>query len=71
MTIEEFIGAADYLKVYGAKEIILCERGIKTFETATRNTLDFAAVPIIFSLNFGFFLNFHRLLFFLSSIYTL
>ena len=47
MTIEEFIGAADYLKVYGAKEIILCERGIKTFETATRNTLDFAAIPII------------------------
>lgn len=47
MTIKEFIGAADYLKVYGAKEIILCERGIKTFETATRNTLDFAAVPII------------------------
>ena len=47
MTIDEFIGAADYLKVYGAKEIILCERGIKTFETATRNTLDFAAVPII------------------------
>ena len=47
MTIQEFIGAADYLKEYGAKEIILCERGIKTFETATRNTLDFAAVPII------------------------
>ena len=47
MTIDEFIGAANYLKVYGAKEIILCERGIKTFENATRNTLDFAAVPII------------------------
>lgn len=47
MTIKEFIGAADYLKAYGAKDIILCERGIKTFETATRNTLDFAAVPII------------------------
>ena len=47
MTIDEFIGAANYLKVYGAKEIILCERGIKTFETATRNTLDLAAIPII------------------------
>ncbi len=47
MTIQEFIGAADYLKEYGATDIILCERGIKTFETATRNTIDFAAVPII------------------------
>lgn len=47
MTIDEFIGAADYLKEYGAKDIILCERGIKTFENATRNTLDFAAIPII------------------------
>lgn len=47
MTIEEFIGAAEYLKYYGATEIILCERGIKTFETATRNTLDLAAVPIV------------------------
>ena len=47
ITIQEFIGAADYLKEYGATDIILCERGIKTFETATRNTLDFAAVPII------------------------
>lgn len=47
MTIEEFIGAAEYLKYYGATEIILCERGIKTFETATRNTLDLVAVPII------------------------
>jgi 3-deoxy-7-phosphoheptulonate synthase len=47
MTIQEFIGAANYLKEYGATDIILCERGIKTFETATRNTIDFAAVPII------------------------
>lgn len=50
MTIKEFIGAADYLKAYGASNIILCERGIKTFETATRNTLDLAAIPIIHSL---------------------
>lgn len=47
MTIKEFIGAADYLKAYGANRIILCERGIKTFEDSTRNTLDLAAVPII------------------------
>ena len=47
MTIDEFIGAADYLKMYGAKDIILCERGLKTFETATRNTLDLACIPII------------------------
>lgn len=47
MTIDEFIGAADYLKVYGTKEIILCERGIRTFENSMRNTLDFGAVPII------------------------
>lgn len=47
MTIAEFIGAANYLKAYGCKNIVLCERGIKTFETATRNTLDLACVPII------------------------
>ena len=47
MTIEEYIGAAEYLTEYGAKEVILCERGIKTFEPLTRNTLDLAAVPII------------------------
>ena len=44
MTIEEFIGAADYLKVYGAKEIILCERGIKTFETAAKSKVFLVAV---------------------------
>ncbi len=47
MTIKEFIGAANYLKKYGTKEIILCERGIKTFENSMRNTLDFGAIPII------------------------
>jgi 3-deoxy-7-phosphoheptulonate synthase len=47
MTIEEFIGAANYLKHYGATDIILCERGIRTFENSTRNTLDFGAIPII------------------------
>lgn len=47
MTIKEFLGAAEYLRKFGAKDIILCERGIKTFETATRNTLDLAAVPLL------------------------
>lgn len=47
MTIEEFIGAANYLKTYGASDIILCERGIRTFENSMRNTLDFGAIPII------------------------
>ena len=47
MTIREYLGAAEYLDVYGSREVILCERGIKTFETETRNTLDLAAVPIL------------------------
>lgn len=47
MSIEEFEGAAAYLTIYGASEVILCERGIKTFENSTRNTLDFAAVPLL------------------------
>lgn len=47
MTIREFISAADYLRDYGTKEIILCERGIRTFENATRNTVDLAAVPLV------------------------
>ncbi len=46
-TIEEFLFAAEYACLGGAREIILCERGIRTFETATRNTLDIAAVPIL------------------------
>jgi 3-deoxy-7-phosphoheptulonate synthase len=44
--IEEWLSAAEYLMVNGCQEVILCERGIKTFETATRNTLDISAVPI-------------------------
>lgn len=47
MTIKEFISAANYLTQYGCEEVILCERGIRTFENATRNTLDIAAVPIV------------------------
>jgi len=46
-TIEEFIMYADYISVEGNNNIILCERGIRTFETYTRNTFDIAAIPIL------------------------
>lgn len=46
-TIEEFIYAAEYIMSEGNQEIILCERGIRTYEKATRNTLDITAVPIL------------------------
>jgi 3-deoxy-7-phosphoheptulonate synthase len=46
-TIEEMLMAADYLLVGGKSSVILCERGIRTFETATRNTLDVSAVPVL------------------------
>lgn len=46
-TIEEFINAAEYIMAEGNGNIILCERGICTYETATRNTLDISAVPIL------------------------
>ncbi|WP_096202653.1 bifunctional 3-deoxy-7-phosphoheptulonate synthase/chorismate mutase [Bacillus sp. FJAT-45350] len=46
-TIQEFIHAAEYIISKGNKNIILCERGIRTYETATRNTLDISAVPIL------------------------
>jgi len=46
-TIYEWILAAEYLAEFGNKNIILCERGIRTFDTYTRNTLDIAAVPIM------------------------
>ena len=46
-TIKEWIMAAEYIAAYGNKNIILCERGIRTFENYTRNTLDLAAVPIM------------------------
>ena len=45
--IEEFLLAAEYLLAAGNDQVILCERGIRTFETATRNTLDLAAVPLL------------------------
>ena len=46
-TIGEWIGAAEYIAVEGNSKIIMCERGIRTYNDYTRNTLDLAAVPII------------------------
>jgi 3-deoxy-7-phosphoheptulonate synthase len=46
-TIEEWIKASEYIKMEGNENIILCERGIRTFENYTRNTLDLMSVPII------------------------
>ena len=46
-TIEEFLAAAEYILAEGNEQVILCERGIRTFETATRNTLDLAMVPLV------------------------
>ncbi|RDW21527.1 bifunctional 3-deoxy-7-phosphoheptulonate synthase/chorismate mutase [Oceanobacillus chungangensis] len=46
-TISEFINAAEYIMSRGNGNIILCERGIRTYETATRNTLDISAVPVL------------------------
>ncbi len=46
-TLEEFLAAAEYLLAEGNTQVVLCERGIRTFETATRNTLDLAIVPLV------------------------
>ncbi|MFS8543983.1 MAG: 3-deoxy-7-phosphoheptulonate synthase, partial [Limnochordales bacterium] len=46
-TIEEWLMAAEYVMSAGNPNVILCERGIRTFETATRNTLDLNAVPVV------------------------
>jgi 3-deoxy-7-phosphoheptulonate synthase len=46
-TIEEWLMAAEYIVKEGNRDVILCERGIRTFETATRNTLDLGAVPVV------------------------
>ncbi len=50
-TIEELLMAAEYVASEGNAEIVLCERGIRTFETFTRNTLDLAAVPAVHMLS--------------------
>ena len=46
-TIEEFLLAAEYILSQGNEQVVLCERGIRTFETSTRNTLDLSAVPML------------------------
>jgi chorismate mutase/prephenate dehydratase len=46
-TIDEFLDAAEFILSQGNKQVILCERGIRTFETATRNTLDLASIPLL------------------------
>src|SRR5437660_4071505 len=46
-TIKELLMSAEYLVAHGNSEVMLCERGIRTFETATRNTCDIAAVPLL------------------------
>jgi 3-deoxy-7-phosphoheptulonate synthase len=45
--IDEWLQAAEYILLEGNQNVVLCERGIRTFETATRNTLDLAAVPVL------------------------
>jgi 3-deoxy-7-phosphoheptulonate synthase len=45
--IEEWLQAAEYVLLGGNPNVMLCERGIRTFETATRNTLDLTAVPLL------------------------
>lgn len=47
MTIQEFLMSAEYVMSEGNQSVILCERGIRTFETATRNTLDLSAIPVL------------------------
>jgi len=46
-SIDEWLAAAEYIMAEGNRRVILCERGIRTFETATRNTLDLSAVPVV------------------------
>lgn len=50
-TIEEWLNAAEYIYKEGNHDILMCERGIRTFETAARNTLDITAVPILKNLS--------------------
>lgn len=46
-TVKEYISASEYIRLGGNQNIILCERGIRTFDSATRNTLDITSVPIL------------------------
>jgi 3-deoxy-7-phosphoheptulonate synthase len=51
MLMEEWLLAAEYVMAQGNPDVMLCERGIRTFETMTRNTLDVATVPVLQSLS--------------------
>jgi chorismate mutase/prephenate dehydratase len=46
-SVEDLLNAAEYILAHGNHQVILCERGIRTFETATRSTLDISAVPVL------------------------
>lgn len=46
-TVAEWLSSAEYLLAHGCEQVVLCERGIRTFETATRNTLDLSVVPLL------------------------
>ncbi|OGW40659.1 MAG: 3-deoxy-7-phosphoheptulonate synthase [Nitrospirae bacterium GWD2_57_9] len=46
-TLEEWLGSAEYILLGGNPNVVLCERGIRTFETATRNTADLAIIPLV------------------------
>jgi 3-deoxy-7-phosphoheptulonate synthase len=50
-TIEEWLLSAEYLLASGTRDVVLCERGIRTFETYTRNTLDISAIPVVKALS--------------------
>ena len=50
-TVEEWLLSAEYVVSHGNPDVVLCERGIRTFETGTRNTLDLSAVPLVQSLS--------------------
>ena len=52
-TLQELLMSAEYIMSEGNSKVILCERGIRTFETATRNTLDLSAVPVLHSTRLG------------------
>lgn len=46
-TVKELLMAAEYIMAQGNRDVVLCERGIRTYETATRNTMDIAAIPVL------------------------
>jgi 3-deoxy-7-phosphoheptulonate synthase len=50
-TVEEWLASAEYILLEGNPDVILCERGIRTFETATRNTSDLSVIPLVSSMS--------------------